>query len=107
MSTPALEQAKRVVERGTSFGIAARSGLFPPREVANAFFACGYDDLHESSGGEEVLEWEPFALSASEYDALFVWRRASHPCTRIDALGVNDADFSRWFTTAIDHRGRG
>ena len=79
-----------------SFRISAERGLFPPRDVANSFFACGYDDLPD----EEVLEWEPFELSEDEYRSLFEWWEATHPGSRIDRLGLRQAEFSLWFSAA-------
>ena len=102
MAFTALQEAKRIATEGLSFTIPADSGLFPPRDVANAFFACGYDDLPR----EQVLEWEPFALTADEYRYLLEWWRAGHPGSRVARLGVRGADFSRWFTAAIRRAGK-
>jgi hypothetical protein len=97
MAISSLEQAKRIASDGLTFRIPAERGLFPPRDVANAFFACGYDDLP----GEDVLEWEPFDLSEEDYDALLAWWRSIHREARVERLGVDGADFSRWFTRAV------
>jgi hypothetical protein len=96
MTSPALQQAKRIVTEGMSFRIATNAGTFPPRDVANLFFACGYDDLP----AEEVLKWEPFELTEHEYQALLGWWQVTHPGARVDRLGMTGADFSRWFTAA-------
>ena len=97
MAPPALRQAKRIATRGLSFRIPAEAGLFPPRDVANSFFACGYDDLPD----EEVLEWEPLELSEDEYRALFEWWQVTHPEARVERLGSRGPGFSRWFSKAI------
>ena len=91
-----LDQAKDIAARGLSFRICERRRVFPPRDIANAFFACGRDDLI----GEELLEWKPFSLSEGEYVALFEWWRNTHPATRIDRLGATDSDFVSWFGRA-------
>jgi hypothetical protein len=96
-----LEEAKRIAAGGLSFRIPAGQGLFPPRDVANAFFGCGYDDLPR----DDVLEWEPFSLSAEDFDALLGWWRLTHPEARVDRLGVVGADFSRWFSQAVRQAG--
>ncbi|GMU20106.1 MAG: hypothetical protein AMXMBFR13_02060 [Phycisphaerae bacterium] len=100
MASSVLPLAKRIVTKGLSFRIPEERGVFPPRDVANAFFACGYDDLPE----EEVLEWEPFELSEGEYRALLAWWQVTHPGARVDRLSVRGSDFSRWFTAAIPRR---
>ena len=92
-----LDTAKNILSRGLSFDICAEAGLFPPHHVANAFFACGYDDLP----GEDVLTWEPFQLSADEYAQLLIWWRSHHPFSRVSALGEAGSNFSAWFTSAI------
>jgi len=81
-----------------SFKILVETGVFPPRGVANSFFACGYDDLPD----ENVLEWEPFQLSEDEYIQFFTWWRSRHKTARVDSLGLSNSDFSGWFTRAID-----
>jgi hypothetical protein len=97
MAPSPFEQAKRIASDGLSFRISAENDLFPPRDVANAFFGCGYDDLP----GEDVLEWEPFHLSEEEYVALLAWWRSMRPEARVERLGVNAADFSRWFSFVV------
>jgi len=92
-----FEEAKRIVTDGLSFRIPAERGLFPPRDVANAFFGCGYDDRP----GEQILEWAPFCLSEEEYAALLAWWRSAHHGARVERLGVDGADFSRWFSRAV------
>jgi hypothetical protein len=94
MPLSALEQAKRITTEGLSFRIPEERGLFPPRDVANAFFACGYDDRPQ----EQVLEWAPFELSEDQYQTLLEWWQATHPGTRVDRLGVRGPDFSAWFS---------
>ena len=93
-----VQTAKRVARAGLSFRIIAEHGVFPPRDVLNAFFACGYDDAPRG----RVLKWKPFSLTASEYDDLLEWWRSSHPAARVDRMRVRGANFSRWFTRAID-----
>ena len=97
MASAELEQAKRIATDGLSFRIPAERGLFPPRDVANSFFACGYDDRAE----EAVLEWEPFELSEDEYRAFWDWWQATHAAARVDRLGVPGSDFRAWFAAAV------
>ena len=98
-----LDEAKRIATGGLSFQIVAESGLFPPRDVLNAFFNCGYDDENSDDVAEEgVLRWEPFALSPEEFDELCRWWREGHPEARTDGLSVRGADFSEWFTRASE-----
>ena len=99
MASTALRQAKLVATEGQSFGIPAGAGVFPPRDVANAFFACGYDDRWDDD--EAVLEWEPFELTEGEYRALLEWWQIDHPGARADRLGLPAADFSPWFSAAV------
>ena len=80
-----------------SFRILAKSGVFPPRRVLNAFFACGYDDLDD-----EVLNWQPFQLTEEEYDRFFEWWRTLYSNSHVEDLGVYSADFSTWFTRAVE-----
>lgn len=100
MAASPLDQAKLIACDGLTFQIAAESGVFPPRDVANAFFECGRDDLP----GEGVLEWRPFTLSEGEYHSLLSWWRQTHPEARVDRLGVQGADFSRWFAAAVGRK---
>jgi hypothetical protein len=95
-----LERAMHIAATGLTFRIAESSKLFPPRDIANAFFACGYDDLP----AEQVLEWEPFRLAEDEYRALLEWWLTKHPGALVNRLGVADPDFSRWFGAAVDER---
>src|SRR5688572_297543 len=97
MDSPALQQARRIAAEGLSFRIPAEGTVFPPRDVANAFFACGYDDLPD----EQVIEWEPFELTPEEYRALLEWWREKHPKARVERLGLRGSNFSRWFSAAI------
>ena len=92
-----LHQAQWIVTDGLSFRIPAGRGVFPPRDIANAFFACGRDD----GPGEDLLRWEPFALSDDDYDALLSWWRVAHLNAAVDRLDVSDADYSLWFTRAV------
>lgn len=92
-----FDQARQIISTGLSFRIAADSGLFPPASVINAFFNCGYDDLP----GDDVLKWEAFSLTKQEYDSILAWWRTTHPQTRVDGLGVDAADFSAWFSRAV------
>ena len=98
MTPSALQQAKRVATEGLSFAIPAAAGVFPPRDVANAFFACGYDDT--GHGEEDVMCWEPFELTADEYRALVEWWQVEHPGACVDRLGLPGPDFSPWFSAA-------
>lgn len=93
-----LNEAKRVAEQGMSFDIVRRSGLFPPRDVLNAFFACGYDDREDG----DVLRWSSFALAEADYEAFIAWWLETHAAARADRLDVEDAEFNQWFTRAAD-----
>jgi hypothetical protein len=93
-----LREAKRIASQGLSFQIPANAGCFPPRDVPNAFFACGYDDLPNRG----ILDWKPFRLSESEYQALLAWWQLSHPEARAARLRLRGSDFSRWFSHAIE-----
>ena len=97
MSARPLATAKRIATKGLSFRIARDSGTFPPPDVANAFFRCGYDDLPDAT----VLEWKPFHLADAEYDALFARWRSRHPEAAVRRLRVRGPDFSKWFTRAL------
>jgi hypothetical protein len=99
MAPPSLQQAKRIATEGQSFRIPAAAGVFPPRDIANAFFACGYDDRRDDD--EAVFEWEPFELTEEEYQALLEWWQVEHPGAHVDRLAVPDADFSPWFSAAV------
>src|SRR4051794_21482851 len=99
MASTALQQAKLVATEGQSFRIPAAAGVFPPRDVANAFFACGYDDRRDDD--DAVLEWEPFELTEDEYRALRVWWQIDHPSAGVDRLGLPSADFSPRFAEAV------
>ena len=99
MAPSALQQAKRIATEGLSFKIPAAAGVFPPRDVANAFFACGYDDT--GGGEEDVMRWEPFELTEDEYWALLEWWQIEHPGASVDRLGLEGSDFSPWFTAAV------
>ena len=48
-----------------------------------------------------MLKWEPFELAEAEYRALLEWWQVGHPGTRVDRLGINGSDFSRWFAAAV------
>ena len=90
---PPVELAKRVAARGLSFHIVRDAGVFPPRDVLNAFLRCGYDDLP----GERVQRWRPLSLTPAAYERLFKWWRSDRqpvhagpgvgrpPVTRIEA----------------------
>lgn len=76
----------------------------PPLEVFNAFMACGYDDVEEAAcvevdpmnRGGAVLEWEPFALTAAEYDAFLTYLRSIGK--RFEVVDYGTSDFGEWFT---------
>ena len=98
--TSPFEAAKRVAARGLSFHIVRDAGVFPQRDVLNAFLRCGYDDLP----CERVLRWEPFSLTPAAYDRLVKWWRSAHPGSRVHRLSVRRPEFSLWFTRAIDRK---
>ncbi len=101
MNPKPLDQAKHIATVGLTFRIPAEWGLFPPRDVANAFFGCGYDDLPDGN----VLEWKPFGLPADDYAALLTWWQSVHPAARVERLGLDDgAEFPRWFARACGRR---
>lgn len=103
MNPKPLDQAKHIATVGITFRIPAERGLFPPRDVANAFFGCGYDDLPS----EDVLEWEPFSLPEDDYAALFVWWQSVHPDASVQRLGLDEAaNFPQWFDLALRQRTR-
>jgi hypothetical protein len=95
-----VDQSKRIASRGLSFGIVADSAAFPPRDILNAFFSCGYDDLP----AERVLRWPPFTLSPAQYATFFRWWKSTHARARLSRLRVKHSDFQRWFTRAVDRR---
>jgi hypothetical protein len=98
MAPSPIQQAKWIVTEGLSFTIAAAAGLFPPRDVANSFFACGCDDRRGND--ESVLEWKPFQLAEDEYRMLVEWWQMEHPDARVERLGLPESDFSPWFSKA-------
>ncbi|MEZ6094427.1 MAG: hypothetical protein R3C03_09350 [Pirellulaceae bacterium] len=53
-----LSKAITIAEKGMSFDIVRKSGLFPPIDVLNSFFECGVDD----ADSEITIEWEPFLI---------------------------------------------
>jgi hypothetical protein len=101
MSMSPVDRAKRVARRGLSFKIVADSGAFPPPNVLNAFLGCGVDDRAD----ERLLWWVPFVLTAEQHRELLEWWKLDHPEARVRRFSVRDADFSRWFTRAVDSRG--
>ncbi len=103
MTDSPLMLARRIATEGLSFRIPRGRGLFLPRDIANAFFACGHDDLPN----QDVLEWPPFTLSEEDYRSFFAWWKVSHPDARIDRLGVRGADFASWFRAAVDQPAAG
>jgi len=98
MTAENLETAKQIATDGLSFDIVSKSSTFPPREILNAFFACGYDDGVD----ESTIHWQPCSLNTMDFNQFFLWWKQIHPDANIDDLGVTTPDFSRWFATAID-----
>jgi hypothetical protein len=98
MARSPLQEAKRVAGEGLSFRIAEAARVFPPRDVANAFFTCGHDD--HRADADVTLCWRPFELSDDEYEAFLQWWREEHPDARIDRFGIRGPEFSKWFSAA-------
>lgn len=87
-----VTKAITIATKGLTFDIVRQSGLLPPMDVLNSFFQCGIDDVESGI----TLHWEPFALSAAEYDEFFQACQKSIGQLRIDALGCEE--YSTWFS---------
>ena len=82
--------AKRVIETNSKvlygiFGVIESSGYFPPRPFLNEFLAVGHDPCDQDG---RMAPWQPFALTAAEYDAVKTWWFSSHPSSVESQLGV-------------------
>lgn len=89
-----VSKAIAIAEKGMSFDIIKNTHLFPPIEILNAFLQCGVDD----AASEVTLQWQPFSLVESEYDALFEYCVDGMGELIIDRLGADD--YSEWFSKA-------
>jgi hypothetical protein len=85
-----------------SLNEAVKRGNMPPLDVFNAFMACGHDDVEDVTcltidrmvGA--VLEWEPFSLTASEYEEFLEYLR--HIGKRFEIVDYGTSRFEDWFT---------
>lgn len=91
-----LSKAITISEKGLTFDIVRRSGLFPPIDVLNSFLQCGVDD----AGSEVTIEWEPFSLDSDEYSQFLEHCKDSFGRLFID--GLTHDNFSDWFSAAVD-----
>ena len=83
-----------IAEKGMSFDIVAKTRLFPPLDVLNSFLQCGIDD----AASEVSIQWEPFALTESEYASFFELYSKRVGELTIDKLGTSS--YSEWFSQA-------
>lgn len=88
---------------------AVRHGHMPPLEIFNQFMACGYDDVDggidyipEGPFSGAVLDWEPFSLSAQEYNQLLAYIREQGGAISIESF--NASTFGEWFSKCHEHR---
>ena len=88
-----VSKAITIAQKGLTFDIIRRSGLFPPIEILNLFFQFGLDD----ADSEISIQWEPFSLDAAEYAEFFEHCETSIGKLKIDGLGC--VDYSDWFST--------
>ena len=89
-----LNRAIEIFEKGLTFDIVKQSGLFPPLDILNLFFQCGFDDIESG----RLLRWEPFILNRLEYIKFHEACENQAGKLQIDALGFHR--YADWFSAA-------
>jgi hypothetical protein len=87
-------------ELGLSFRLMLSWGVLPPLRTMNDFLACGRDDTDAEDG---LLQWKPFALTASEYNRLARdLTRLGHEVS-IEAVptGSLAPSYQEWFSSQL------
>ncbi len=96
-----LAQAIMIAQHGMTFDIVQQAKLFPSREILNTFFQCGIDDV----ASEQTMQWEPFELSPTEFEAFFDHCQECYGRLKVDHQGFEN--FAEWFeTVAVQKQSR-
>ena len=90
-------------EMGLSFRLMLSWGLLPPLQTMNDFLACGRDDTDAEDG---LLQWEPFSLTAAEYDRLAreLRRRGHEVSLETVPAGRSAPSYETWFASHLAER---
>ena len=88
---------------GLSFQLMLYWRLLPPLQTMNEFLACGRDDADTQDG---LLEWEPAALTQSEYARLVqdLERRGYDVTVDSPGAGGSAPSYEAWFTSQLARR---
>ncbi len=98
-SAPIVE----LFDQGLSFRLMLSWGTLPPLATMNKFLACGRDDTDAEDG---LVEWEPVALTQSEYNRLVrdLGRRGHHVQLHALAPGISAPSYENWFASQLANR---
>src|SRR3954471_21856234 len=95
-SAPIIE----LFDQGMSFRLMLSLGILPPLQTMNEFLACGRDDTDAEDG---LVEWEPVALTRSEYAGLVrALKRRGHE-VKLDSTpaGASAPSYVAWFASHL------
>jgi hypothetical protein len=78
-------------------------GILPPLATMNKFLACGRDDTDAQDG---LVEWEPVALTPSEYNRVVRDLKQRGHEVRLDSVppGTSAPTYEAWFATNLAQR---
>jgi hypothetical protein len=86
--------------QGLSFRLMLSWGTLPPLATMNKFLACGRDDTDAQDG---LVEWEPVALTQSEYNRLVRDLEQLGRRVQLESLrpGTLAPSYEEWFTSHL------
>jgi hypothetical protein len=90
-------------DQGLSFQLMLLWGILPPLATMNEFLACGRDD---TDGRDGLVEWDPVALTQSEYAGVVRDLRQRGHEVRVDPLrtGTSAPSYADWFASNLARR---
>ena len=92
-------------DQGLSFQLMLSWGILPPLATMNKFLACGRDDTDAQDG---LVEWEPVALTQSEYDHVVrdLNQRGHHVQLESLPTGTSAPGYENWFASHLAKRAK-
>jgi hypothetical protein len=90
-------------DQGLSFRLMLSWGTLPPLATMNKFLACGRDDTDAHDG---LVEWEPVALTQSEYDRVVRNLKERGHYVQAESLppGASAPSYENWFASHLAER---
>ena len=98
-----LAPVVELFDQGLSFQLMLSWGILPPLATMNEFLACGRDD---TDGQDGLVEWDPVALTQSEYAGVLRDLRQRGHEVRVDPLRAGTAapSYADWFALNLAKR---